>query len=222
MMREDIKAWYGDVLKEAAMLHFTESRLGGRYCDNADARKWITLAEAALGAVFPESHAIRTSWARIYQIPKSMHIGEVCDQFIAAFEAAYDQIQNDRLGSLVDIIRQESEDELLDQASTLAKGGYVAAATVIAGGALETHLRHYVTKHGITVGASGSISAYNDAVAAARKTNASLYSSIDVKQVTTWGGYRNDAAHSPGTFQRSTEDANRMIEGIREFIARTT
>ena len=129
-------------------------------------------------------------------------------------------MRDNRLSSFIDAIRIESESELLEQALVLVNADHRAAATVIAGGSLETHLRHYVDKHGIPVVGDGSISKYNNAVGQARKDNPNLYSANDSKQVDAWGGYRNEAAHKPGEFNRSKEDVKRMIEGIREFISR--
>ncbi len=54
---------------------------------------------------------------------------------------------------------------------------------VIAGGALETHFRHYLDKHGITITGDGSISRYNNAVGQARKTNPGLFTVNDGKLV---------------------------------------
>ncbi len=75
---------------------------------------------------------------------------------------------------------------------------YLAAATVIAGGALEAHLRHYVAKHGVQVVGDGSISKYNGAVGQCRNAGKSLYDVNEGKLVEAWGGYRNEAAHEPG------------------------
>jgi hypothetical protein len=36
-----------------------------------------------------------------------------------------------------------------------------------------------------------------------------------------WCGLRNEAAHDPGNFKRTKEEVKLMIEGIRQFIART-
>src|SRR5581483_12415080 len=123
-----------------------------------------------------------------------------------------------RIRNLVDAVRIETEDDLLDQAQVLLKGNYVAAAAVIAGGALEAHLRHLATKNGLTVAGDGSISKYDAAISQARNAaTAFVYPATDSKLVTGWGGIRNDAAHDPGSFNRSQDDVRRMIEGIREF-----
>ena len=75
-----------------------------------------------------------------------------------------------RLGSIVDAVLVKTEDELLDQASALLGISYLAAAAVITGGALETHLKHLVEKHGLTVTGAGNIAKYDGAIAQARNS----------------------------------------------------
>jgi hypothetical protein len=218
--REDIQAWYKQLLEHARSLPFIELSYGERFEEGA-ARAWATEAQAALEAVFPPSHFARQSWTTVLAHPQAQEIGQVLLKLRGIFEGAAALVRDDRLRSLIDAIRVESESELLDQACVLADNNHRAAATVIAGGALETHLRHYLEKHDIQVDGDGSISKYNGAVGQARKVNQSLYSANDGKLVEAWGGYRNEAAHKPGEFNRSKDDIKRMIEGIREFIGRT-
>ena len=83
----------------------------------------------------------------------------------------------------------------LDQAGKLLEDGYLAAATVIAGGALETHLRHLVSRHGRTKSGAGTIGKHCEAL---RDTSdgkcRSILSTADDKQITAWGDLRNQAA----------------------------
>jgi hypothetical protein len=145
------------------------------------------------------------------------------DDAIGIFRAATRLLKDGRIGSLLDAVRVETEDELLDQATALLNAGHVIAAAVIAGGALETHLRHLVTKNSLEVKGDGSISKYDAAISKARNDGtASIYQATDTKLVTSWGGIRNDAAHEPTMFTHSKETVQRMIDGIREFISRTS
>jgi hypothetical protein len=188
--------------------------------NESEAREWATEAEAALAAIFPEGHPNRRSWDKI--IGSDEHIGEIMDKLIGIFKGATNQIRTGRIGSLIDAIRVESESDLLDQAEQLLAGGYFAAAVVIAGGALETHLKCYCQKHSISIIGDGSISKYSGAVGQARKTTANLYDANDGKRVEAWGGTRNEAAHSPGAFKQTKEEILRYIEGIREFLSRVS
>ena len=221
MKREDIQSWFEELIKRVASLPRIKSQYGS-VCETQAAQEWATEAESALAAVFPESHATRQAWARIHKDPRARSIPEVFERFVGVFRGAYNQVRDNRLASLIDIVRLESEDELLDQAMSLARADYLVAATVIAGGALETHLRYYVDKHGLSFTGDGSISKYNGAVGQARKANPSLYSVTDGKLVESWGGLRNDAAHTPKEFNRTKDEVKLMIDGVRQFIARTT
>ncbi len=136
------------------------------------------------------------------------------------FTAAHEILRSGRLSSLIEGIRAETVAELLDQAKTLASGGYQVAAVVIAGGALETFLLHLCNRNKLTWQGDGSISKYEGALAQARNSGTEIISATDCKQVIAWGGIRNDAAHSPATFKRSEEQVDLMVEGIRQFIAR--
>lgn len=184
---------------------------------------WMSEAEAAIDGVFPPTHAIRTRWGKAEASlePFNDNTYVVGDAVIGVFQAALSILRSDCLGSLLDVVRVETEAGLLDQAETLLKANHKVAAAVIAGGALEAHLRSLCAKFGLTVGGDGSISKYDGAIAKARNDGvATVYSATDSKLVGGWGGIRNDAAHDPGAFSRSKEDVRRMIEGIREFISR--
>jgi hypothetical protein len=221
MKLEDINTWYESLIERANQLRFQNHTSGTRWYDDLPARVWITEAETAIAAVFRDGHPVRATWLRLNAKSEQEPIGVLCGEYIAILLGAYNLTKGNRLASLIDSIRQESEDELLDQAAALLKDDYLAAAAVIAGGALETHLRHYVNKHGITISDSGSISSYNDAVSREARKGANLYDKNDAKQVTAWGGIRNEAAHKPGEFKRTKERIDLMIQGIRQFIAHT-
>jgi hypothetical protein len=120
----------------------------------------------------------------------------------------------------VDGVRAETVAELLQQAEGLLKSGHLVAAAVLAGGALESHLRHLCTTHSLTWAGAGSIATYDAAVAQARNLGNTIYSATDTKCVIAWGGLRNDAAHSPTTFSASESQVQLAIDGILQFIAR--
>lgn len=185
---------------------------------------WAAAAETALATVFAPGHPFRQNWARLTPKlrPSEAHGGSL-HQLAGVFLAATDLLRAGRLGSLRDAVRAETEDELLDQALQLVVGGYIAASAVIAGGALESHLRHLVEKNELPINGEGSIAKYDSAVAMARNEGtATIFTQTDSKLITGWGGIRNDAAHKPAEFNRSTDDVRRMIEGIRGFISRTS
>jgi hypothetical protein len=224
---EDIKPWFDKLAEKSKALPIEEFGMVGetKAHQMVALQAWMTEVEAAIEAVFPPTHSIRARWAKAEASLKPFNDGAyvVGDVAIGVFQGVRDLIDGDRLGSLVDMLRLETENDLLDQAKTLLDANHKAAGAVIAGGALETHLRNLCRKYGIAVTGDGSLSKFDGAISQARNTGtATAYSATDSKHVVSWGGIRNDAAHDPGTFKASKEDVRRMIEGIRDFISRTS
>jgi hypothetical protein len=188
------------------------------------AAAWLAEAQSALEAVLPKSHALLARWnTLVTQTSASTTLAPLhynFNQFRAIFTVAYTMLREGRLSSLVAGIQAETVEELLDQADELLTSEHVVAATVIAGGALETHLRHLCDRHGLTIDGSGSIENYNMALARARKAGNEVCTLGDTKQVTSWGESRNKAAHDPGNFKQDAAAIQLMTAGIRQFIAR--
>lgn len=200
---------------------------GGRavlHYNSKDATRWVTKARVAIENIFLPNHPIARQWQEIYS--DSATTGgytrsETFEKLKSVIEAGLELVREDRVSGLIDGIRAETVDEILEQAGILNSGDYVAAAAVLAGGGLETHLRFLCEKSSITWTGDGSISKYNQAIASARKNGIEIYSKTDVKSVESWGGIRNDAAHTPGEFEKTRDEVGLMIEGISYFIART-
>jgi hypothetical protein len=188
------------------------------------AQGWLTEAACLMEAAIPADHTCRRDWSGFEtQIRSGDHGSYYWDRLFAIFQVAHRLVRNDRLGSFIASIRAETEDELLDQAIALLAQNHLAAATVIAGGALETHLRHLVAGCGLSISGEGSISAYNDKLAQARNKGTQVpLTSADTKQVTYWGEMRNQAAHKPLEYKRRSDEVDLMIQGIRSLISRTT
>ena len=225
--REDVLPLFEELDKKAKALPIEEFGMVGetKAHEMRAFQAWMGQAEAAIDGVFPPTHAIRTRWAKAEQKLEPFNHGAyvVGDVVIGVFEAALNIIKSDQLSSLIDLVRVETENELLDQSQSLLKARHLAAATVIAGGALEIHLRNLCAKYSLTITGDGSISKYDQAIAQARNLGtATVYSATDGKHVTAWGGMRNDAAHDPAAFASKKEDVQRMVDGIRDFIPRIT
>ena len=194
------------------------------FYEESSASSWLTEAESALAAVFPPSHPCRTRWGAVLEhgrsLKQSLSYKETFKAAKGVFTAALNILKSDRLQTLVDGIRVQSVSELLDQAEHLLSKNYGVAAAVIAGGALESHLLYLCQKHGVRWHGDGSISKYNSAIGQARNQGTEIYSANDGKLVESWGGIRNEAAHNPGSFNRSNTEVSMMINGIRQFFSR--
>lgn len=225
-------AWFEEIAAKKITLHPRQVTVGAagsikaeRY-ELREAGAWFTEAQSALESVCPAEHAVRKRWEAAIiadqQDPRGMASPKLIDTARSIFDSALSQLKTGRLRTLVTGIQAETISELLDQAALLAKD-YGLAATVIAGGALETHLLHLCKLHGISWQGAGSISAYNDAIAQDRNnTGREIYSAAYGKQITAWGGYRNVAAHQPTTFTLTADDVRRIIDGARQFVAQTS
>ena len=125
------------------------------------------------------------------------------------------------LTSVRELAHGEVFGDLLEQADYLLKEGYKDPSAVIAGCALEAHLRSLCAKHGIDAEAK------TDTDVKPKKADrlnsdlagADVYTKLDQKQVTAWLDLRNKAAHAH--FGEYTKDqVALMIQGIRDFLVR--
>jgi hypothetical protein len=206
--------------------------------DTIEAAKWMAQAESAINAAFPVGHSIRSRWDAIVGSYDSDQYRSAAEHLTASgtvlaargvFNAAHEMLRDGRLGTLFDGVRAETVVELLDQAEALLAKGWVAAATVIAGGALENHLRHLCTRSKCVPPGPGSINAYRDELAKQRTSNNEIISAADGDLVGAWGKMRNSAAHDPVQFVPSDpravaglrKDIELMVKGIRLLVART-
>ena len=204
-------------------------KTGGAYSydryDYAEATTWLADCESALAHVFPFRHPVRKRWdsAVAPTVKDSSEAVEptVIDAARAILESARGQLKAGRLKSLAQGVQAETVGELLDQAEALVAEDYRVAATVIAGGALETHLKHLCERAGLSWEEPGSINAYDTSIARHRsQTGDAAYPTTDSDQAKGWGKKRNSAAHNPGDFRHDDAEVRLMIEGIRQFVAR--
>jgi len=185
---------------------------------------------SALESVFPPSHAILRRWedaiTRAKQLSKGNRIQTpelwVCNELIGIFRTATTLLKNGLIRSLADGVRAETVAQCLDQAEALGGAGYAAAAMILAGGALETHLRVLCIRFNLSWQGAGSIGSYKQSLDQARNQGTqSLVSSSDSSQIESWGKDRNEAAHTPASFAKAPQQVLHIVEGIRQFVART-
>lgn len=106
--------------------------------------------------------------------------------------------------------------DFLEMSNLLLTDGYVLAAAVVAGSALEGQLRALAERAGVSTHARGKpkrAGMLNDDLA---KKDA--YSKAEQKQITAWQDLRNSAAHGRDDFTAS--EIRLMIQGVRDFVAR--
>jgi len=136
-------------------------------------------------------------------------------------EALRGDLQAGFLRTLEELIRGDLFGDFLEMSEHLLDSGYKDAAAVIAGSALESHLRQLCKKHAISVEvptSSGPRPKKADQMNG-ELANASAHSKLDQKSVTSWLDLRNKAAH--GKYAEFTkEQVGLLIAGVRDYISR--
>lgn len=133
-------------------------------------------------------------------------------------DALYKDIQNDYFDTLSELIHGSMFTDYLEMSEHLLNEGYKDAAAVITGSTLEQHLRKLCQKGGIDLkiisGKPKKADSMNSELAKQR-----IFNKTEQKQITTWLGIRNDAAH--GNYNAYTTDqVNLFIMGLRDFLDR--
>ncbi|MBZ0116344.1 MAG: hypothetical protein K8H88_05100 [Sandaracinaceae bacterium] len=227
MKTAEAVAWLEDVLALYAKLGRRDTEdFGFEFFEPAtDVMRWLAEADAAMQSVLPPSHALCARWRAVIELRPSVATRatnvEAAYSFLGTALALF---QSGRVASLLDGVRAETVVEVLDQAEQLVREKATVPAAVLAGGALETHLRHLCDRHGLLGGlvGPGSIEKYRGLLDQARNAGAEIISKGDAKQVTAWADDRNVAAHDPTKFTKNLDAVRLMIDGIRQFVARAS
>lgn len=105
--------------------------------------------------------------------------------------------------------------DFLEQARLLLAETKVhpAAAVVVAGATLEEFLRNWAAKEGVLPAGTPTLSV----LASALRGKASI-AKQDEKDITSWAGLRNDAAHGNWAAVDDRNRARLMVEGIALFM----
>lgn len=130
-------------------------------------------------------------------------------------------IENGYLESLSERIRGELFGDLLEMAFYLQLNGFEDDAVVIAGSALEGHLRQLCRKHGVDVNykSNGYLIPKKANILNSELARVAAYEKLDQKNVIVWLGMRNGAAH--GYYDKySAGQVGLLIDGVRNFITR--
>jgi hypothetical protein len=110
----------------------------------------------------------------------------------------------------------EIVNDIINQAKSLidTKGIHPASACVLAGASLEEFLRLWIEEQNISIGRNKpSIDTYTKIL---RENN--LIDKQDTKDITSWGGLRNHAAHGEWDFVSDKNKIDLMIDGINLFM----
>ncbi len=127
-----------------------------------------------------------------------------------------DDYANDFLNSFNEIIDADIFTDILEQAEYLLSLGYFRPSAVVAGVALESHLRKLAEKNQIPITSDNGKYVKADSLNGDLLKNQVIDKTMN-KSITSWLGLRNDAAH-PDANQINERMIDPMIAGIKVFI----
>jgi len=159
--------------------------------------------------------------AAALQSNSRVHSATRLSELAAIAMALRDDIAAGWLTSVVELAHADTYASYLDMAEGLRTQGYKDAAAVIAGTSLEVHLRVLAAKNGIDLHAPNGSPKKADTLNAELKA-AATYNANEHKQVTTWLGIRNSAAHGKyDEYDEYDETAVKgLIDGVNNFAVK--
>jgi hypothetical protein len=154
---------------------------------------------------------------------QTLHPELALDHAFGVLQAVDEDIRsNNFLASIKTLVSGELFGDFLEMASHLVEEKYKDPAAVVAGSALEAHLKQLCIKYSVPTeapDAKGRMRPRKADTINADLVKAHAYTPLDQKNVTAWQGLRNDAAH--GNYSEYTiEQVQLMIDAIRDFITR--
>lgn len=208
--RERQESWYGDAGQPAER---TVEKI-----DFDAFSVWKNRSESTIDKVFGKDHPHFSNWQTSRELT-GPHIQ--FRELRAIVLAAKSDFEDGFLFDVRRLVHAELFADELEQAEHFLKNGHKVPAAVIAGTVLESTLRELCRQHGVTVEDRNG----NDITEKATKdrmsqelAKAGVYNATRAKQIVSWAGIRNDAAHGkPESFD--DPQVQGMIGGIRDFVA---
>ena len=180
----------------------------------------VTRAIAAVTRVSGASSVYAKDVQRILQ--SLSHLHQHVSSIMGVVSALLVDVRAGHLVSLIELVHGEMFADFLEMAQHLQDSGFKDAAAVIAGSALEAHLRLLCVKSLLVIEVvkpDGSVASKKAEAMNSELSNANVYSKLDQKSVTAWLDLRNKAAH--GKYEEyQKEQVTLLIAGLRDFIFR--
>ena len=171
----------------------------GTFVDNYFFEAWRNQALTLLKSLFGEDHTYVIGFHKSAFGSLDNAMLSTALEGLGVRNAAREDFRNGYLLNLKEIVLAELFADFLEQASYLVReGGFKDAGAVIAGSALESHLRQLCEKHGIdTQRETGRGPAPKKASALGNElTKEAVYNKIEWGNVDAWLRLRNETAHS--------------------------
>jgi hypothetical protein len=181
------------------------------------ARRQITRARAAIERLSPPDSAYAQEASGVFAYEDAAP-SWIASQLGAIVSALADDYEHGGLLTVAELVHADVFDDFLELAGELLDKGYVAPAAVVAGSVLEEHLRKLADKREVArVDDRGRPKSVETLSVELR--NADEFTELQRKSVQAWYAQRTAGAHGEGD-RLIAADVERMIDGIRDFVAR--
>ncbi len=181
------------------------------------------LVTRAVAAVSRVSGVHSTYAYEVQRVLKELpQLNQHTSSVIGVVNALLDDVKAGHLQSFIELVHGEMFADFLEMAQHLLDAGFKDAAAVIAGSALESHLRMLCVKVGVPTELAkpdGSMMPKKAETMNSDLAGSNAYSKLDQKNVTAWLDLRNKAAHGKyGEYQK--EQVSLLVAGLRDFLTR--
>ena len=196
-----------DLIKQARRI-MASGQKGSAAGVLAEAMEFLRVYAGEKSAFFKQLSQVDHTWSSEYI---RQHVVSNLEAFVRYVESGLLEGVSIERKAQIDVVS-----DFLDQANTLLSSREVhpAAPTVIIGAALEEFLRNWIEESGL--GLKGKKPSLDSYVKVLREDG--LITKQDAKDITSWGGLRNHAAHGEWD---EVSDRNRisiMLEGVNLFM----
>ncbi|MFF5307222.1 hypothetical protein ACFY5F_48515 [Streptomyces sp. NPDC013161] len=201
-----------DVEKMVAQL----DELIAQYQDVAGAKQGLTLIVNRLEAAIDRLAMPGSTYIRQLDAQRKWSTGTKAFEVWKIAEALREDLKSGWTDSVIELVHADTHSDYLEMAASLLESAHKDAAAVIAGTALEVHVRALCVKHGVDTelptGAPKKASVMNSDL-----KKAGVYATLQEKQVTAWMDLRNQAAH--GNYEKyDTSEVRALTSGVRDFM----
>jgi hypothetical protein len=196
-----------DLLKQAKRI-VDGSQAAGPYGAYAEATEFLRVYAGERSIFFQKLHALKSETSRSYLAEV---VGGTLNAFIRFVEnGLIDGISIERKAQ-IDVVS-----DFLEQANVLldSKEVHPAAPTVIIGASLEEFLRTWIEEASLDLeGQKPGLDTYAKVL-----REAELITKQDIKDITSWGGLRNHAAHGGWDEVNDRSKISIMLDGVNLFM----
>ena len=217
----DIKSIIGQI--DQVLAEHQDLKSKSRFDDYSDqpepdVARVASRLSSSIDRLAPTGSYFKKYLEQINNAEKGGHPGTRIDKLVGNLSALKREYELGHFQSFAELIHADTAVGFIQMAEDLHGQGYKDAAAVIAGSLLEQHLRELCTKNQIVLNQANGKHKKADTLNAELAANA-VYSKLDQKNVTSWLGLRNEAAH--GNYSAYNEQqVALMISAIQDFMAR--